>query len=66
MKRARSNPLETREMPWGSSRTRFFRIFYRPDAPITLLDAPVQDMVNAVTQWGAGASIIYDPERKAP
>ncbi len=34
-----------------------------PSSAVTLLDAPVQDMVNAVTQWGAGASIIYDPQR---
>jgi len=26
---------------------------------VTILDAPVQDLLNAVTQWGAGASLIY-------
>ncbi|EEB78135.1 hypothetical protein GPB2148_760 [marine gamma proteobacterium HTCC2148] len=26
---------------------------------VTLLDVPVQDLLNAVTQWGAGSSLIY-------
>lgn len=26
---------------------------------VTVLDAPVQELLNAVTQWGAGASLIY-------
>ncbi len=30
-----------------------------PMDDVTLLDAPVQDLLNAVTQWGAGASLIY-------
>lgn len=33
-----------------------------PSSAVTLLDAPVQEMLNAVTQWGAGASIIYKPD----
>lgn len=30
---------------------------------VNLLDAPVQDLLNAVTQWGAGASLIYRDKR---
>ncbi|MEP5567650.1 MAG: hypothetical protein ABJN62_07445 [Halioglobus sp.] len=34
-----------------------------PMEDLTLLDAPVQDLLNAVTQWGAGASLIYREKR---
>ena len=30
---------------------------------LTVLDAPVQDLLNAVTQWGAGASLMYREKR---
>lgn len=30
---------------------------------VNLLDAQVQDLLNAVTQWGAGASLIYRDKR---
>ncbi|MEP4149190.1 MAG: hypothetical protein ABJL54_18370 [Halioglobus sp.] len=30
---------------------------------VILLDAPVQDLLNAVTQWGAGASLMYRDKR---
>ena len=35
-----------------------------PPEAVVILDAPVQEMLNAVTQWGAGASIIY--QQKTP
>ena len=35
------------------------QIYVLPMSSVELLDAPVQDLLNAVTQWGAGASIIY-------
>ena len=35
------------------------QIHVLPRSAVTLLDAPVQDVLNAVTQWGAGASLIY-------
>ena len=35
------------------------QLYVLPLASVQLLDAPVQDLLNAVTQWGAGASIIY-------
>ena len=30
-----------------------------PLSEVTLLDTPVQEFLNAVTQWGAGASLMY-------
>ena len=36
------------------------QIYVLPMSSVELLDAPVQDLLNAVTQWGAGASIIYE------
>lgn len=35
------------------------QLYVLPMSAVHLLDAPVQDLLNAVTQWGAGASIIY-------
>lgn len=35
------------------------QIYVLPMSSVHLLDAPVQDLLNAVTQWGAGASLIY-------
>lgn len=33
-----------------------------PMSEVTLLDTPVQEFLNAVTQWGAGASLMYRRE----
>jgi uncharacterized membrane protein len=30
-----------------------------PLAAVTILETPVQELLNAVTQWGAGASLMY-------
>ena len=35
------------------------QIYVLPMAAVTVLDTPVQELLNAVTQWGAGASLIY-------
>ncbi len=35
------------------------QIHVLPPEAVVILEAPVQDLLNAVTQWGAGASIIY-------
>lgn len=35
------------------------QIYVIPLDAVTLLDTPVQELLNAVTQWGAGASLMY-------
>ena len=35
------------------------QIYVLPMSAVTILDTPVQELLNAVTQWGAGASLIY-------
>jgi len=32
---------------------------------VTVLDTPVQELLNAVTQWGAGASLMYKNKNKS-
>ena len=38
------------------------QLYVLPIAEVTLLDTPVQELLNAVTQWGAGSSLMYPGE----
>ena len=35
------------------------QLYVLPLSDVTLLDTPVQELLNAVTQWGGGASLMY-------
>ncbi len=42
------------------------QLYVLPLSAVTLLDAPVQELLNTVTQWGAGASLLYPDEQPSP